>query len=344
MINYEYIDPVQLTSYVREVPGPAQYNLNQYLPDVYIADVEAAWDIINRTNRAATFRTWDAEMKFGRRDSHEKRRVGLPPIGEKNLIGEWDRIQLERARTGGNNYATIIGQIYDDADAAVRSISARMEIARGDVLTDGKFTLVDEDGLTLEANFDVPGTHLVTASTPWTDYDNSDPIADMLGWNDTYAIDAGEPPGIGLTSRVVTGHLRRNAKMRTYAASLAGTPQILSQAQVDAVLDSFGLPRLREYNTSIQNSNGVAVRPIPQDRLVYLPSDPRSLGMTAWGITAEALELVNGQNPGLVFEQAPGLVGVVEKLHDPLRVITRVGATGMPIITDPRRLFVADVI
>ena len=57
-----------------------------------------------------------------------------------------------------------------------------------------------------------------------------------------------------------------------------------------------------------------------------------------------ALELAGGQNPSLEFNQLPGLVGVVIKEGDPVRIWTKVGAVGMPLITDPRRLMVSTVL
>ncbi len=109
------------------------------------------------------------------------------------------------------------------------------------------------------------------------------------------------------------------------------------------MLQAYGYPTIVEYNTKI-DVDGVATRVIAADKVIFLPTDPSSLGWTAWGITAEALELAGQQNPGLSFQDLPGLVGVVMKQGHPLRLWTYVGATAMPMITDPRRLLVADVL
>src|SRR5436305_223750 len=145
-IDLDYLLPAQLTGYVREVPTPAVYTLNNWLPDRFVPDIEAAFDVMTRTNRAATFRSWDAETPTGKRDVFERRRIGLPPIGQKTVIGEHERLLLERARSGGDNRSRLIEAIYNEADTNVRAVRARMELARGDVLTDGKFTLTGENG------------------------------------------------------------------------------------------------------------------------------------------------------------------------------------------------------
>lgn len=341
--NFDVIDPVQLTGFVREVPGPANYTLNRFLPDTFIEDIDVAWDILNRTNRSAMFRSYDAETPIGQRDTFEKRRVSMPPLGVKTVVGELERLRLEQIRAGGNNLGRMVEAVYDDAARNTREVLARMELARGDVLTDWIFSLVGENGLTLEADFGMPTGHNPSVGTVWSNHTDSDPIADLATWTTFYTDENGEPPAYALTSRTVIGHMLMNAKVRTYAGSLAGTPQMVTRQQLNTVLEAFDLPALLTYDTQI-NVNGSATRPIPSDRVMLLPSDPASLGRTYWGVTAEALELASGTNPGLLFSQAPGLVGVVMRDGDPVRTWTKVTAIGMPIITDPKRLLVSDVL
>jgi hypothetical protein len=342
-INWDYIDPVQLTGYVREVPGPRNYTLNTILPDVFIGDMDVAWDIVNRTNRAAMFRSYDAESPVGKRDSFSRARVSLPPISQKTPVGEYERLKLEQIRSGGDNRNRLVEAIYDDADINTNAIRARLELARGDVLTDWKFTLSGENGLTLEADFGMPSGHNPVPSALWSNHSTSDPIADLQTWVQVYTDSAGEAPGRLLTSRTVIGHMLMNEKVRTYLGSLAGTPQMVTRTQLNSVLDAFELPPIVTYDTTI-DVDGVSTRPIPVDRVMLLPANPRDLGMTAWGVTAEALELAGQQNPGLSFSEAPGLVGVVLRDGDPVRIWTKVAAISMPIITDPRKLLVADVL
>jgi hypothetical protein len=342
MIIHNLVPPDTLTGFIREVPTPANWILNQFLPDREIADIEAVIDQVTKTNRAAKFRSFDAETPIGARDSFTRKRVELPPLGQKTVIGEHDRLQLERIRTGGNDPQGLVEAIYDDAEVNARAVRARMELARGDVLTDGKLTLTNENGLTIEADFGVPGTHIVAPGTLWSSTATATVLSDLRSWANTYVDDVGEPPGALLTSRQVVGYMLQNAEIRALVGSLAGTPNIVTRSQLNTALEAHGLPPVVEYDTRI-DVDGTSTRPIPQDRLVMLPADPSSLGYTAWGITAEALELAGGDNPSLEFTQLPGLVGVVMKDGDPVRTWTKVTGVGMPVIVDPYRLLVADV-
>lgn len=341
MINLDYVDPVVLTGFVRNVPTEANFTLNQFLPDVYLGDIEAAWDELVQTNRAAKFRAWDAETPIGKRDYFERRRVEMPPISQKTVIGEYERLNLERLRAGGDNRNRMVTAIYNEAATNVRAVRARMELARGSVLSTGRFTL-SENGLQgIEADFGIPGSQLVTAGVLWSDHANSDPIMDLRAWVDQY-IDNGGTPGQIVTSRQVVGDLTQNLKIRQLASSMAGTPSMITRAILNNVMDANDLPPITTYNTQI-DVDGVATRPMPANKLSIVPANPRDLGITAWGITAEALELAGQQNPGIAFQDLPGLVGVVMKDGDPVRVWTKVSGTGMPLITNGRRLLVATV-
>ncbi|MBF9135319.1 major capsid protein [Plantactinospora sp. S1510] len=347
MIIDEYVEPALLTGFVRNVPTPYALLLNQVLPDRFIPDIEAAIDQVTRVNRAAQFRSWDTETPIGVRDSFQRSRVKLPPLGIKTPIGEHERLMLERIRTGGDNRDGYVNAIYDDAANNTRAVLNRMEVARGDVLVDGKFTLAGENGLFLEADFGVPGSNIVNAAVVWSDHDDSHPLQEIKTWVDTYIDINGEAPGSILTSNTVMNNLLLADEFRklfnTVGSPLNASPNLITPVQVNQVLQAHGLPPIQQYNTKIQ-VDGVNTRVIPEDKLIFLPSDRDSLGFTAWGVTAEALELAGVSNPQLSFQELPGLIGVVLREGDPVRVWTKVGAVGMPIITDPNKLMVADVL
>src|ERR1043165_3182795 len=207
MIVDDYIEPAVLTGFVREVPTPYALTLNQFLPDRQIGDIEAAIDQVTRTNRAAKFRSWDTETPIGQRDTFQRSKVKLPPLGIKLPIGELERLLLERIRTGGDNRNAYVEAIYNDAETATRNVLNRMELAGGDVLADGKFTLTGENGLTIEADFGVDNSNIVSASTPWTTHTTASPLTDLKTWVDHYLDVNGERPAYMLTSNTVISNL-----------------------------------------------------------------------------------------------------------------------------------------
>ena len=82
---------------------------------------------------------------------------------------------------------------------------------------------------------------------------------------------------------------------------------------------------------------------IPDNVVLLTPASLGDLGFTALGISVTALELVNSNQAEMTFQGAAGLVGIVAKEGPPFRQFTYVDATAMPILTQPRRLFIANV-
>lgn len=340
----DLVPPPALTAYVREVPSPTGWILNRFLPDVLVPDIEAGIDRTIKRNRAAAFRTYDAESPIGARSPFERSRVTLPPISEKIPLGEHERLQLERIRSGGSgNTAQLVDQVYDDGANLAGAIQARMELARGDVLTDGKFTLANENGLTLEADFGLPAEHLVAPSVLWSDRANATPVSDLAAWADQYEEATGERPGYVVMSRIAKAHLMASVEARSLAGLTGpGMVATLDNDQLSAILTARDLPEIVVYSAQI-DVNGTATRPIAADRVVMLPANARDLGYTAWGITAESLEFAASNAGVLGFEQLPGLFASVLKEFDPVRTWTKVSGVGMPLIEQPHRLLVADV-
>lgn len=337
------VTPDALTSFVREVPTPANYVLNQLLPDRNVNSNQVDISDVTRKNRAAKFRAFDGRIHRSERDSYTTSSVKLPPLSSMNGIGELERLKLEFVRNGGIGVNdAIINAIYDDATNLTQEIHTRMELARGDVLTDGKFTLAGENGMTLEADFGVPAEHKVTAATVWSN-PAATIIADITAWADVYTVTNGFRPGGMVVSNKVLGYLLRNGEVRALAAGLAGTPQLVSRATLDGVLDTFSLPPiLFVYDTQV-DVDDVSTRVLAEDKVLFTPPNPSDLGYTAWGVTATALELVNSKAVDFSFADAPGIVGVVEKSGPPYKEDTFVDAVGMPVLTAPKRLLVADV-
>lgn len=341
MILNDLVPGGALTAFTRQVPSPVNFVLNQFLPDKQVNDIEATIDSVTQRNRAASFRSYDAETVIGQRDAFSRRKVSLPPLGQKTVIGELERLQLERIRNGGGATAAIADQVYDDAEVNARAVLARMELARGDVLTDGKFTL-GENGLVLEADYGVPTDNIVAAGVKWSDKATATPLADLSAWAEQYAKQNGEYPGYIIMSRSTRAQMAQTEEVRNLAASLLGAPSVVTPMQLNQVLEAHELPAVTLYDTQI-DVGGVGTRVIPADTVVFGPADRASLGETIWGVTAEALELAGLSNPELTYQQLPGLVGVVMKTFDPVSTWTKVGAVGMPVIYDPRKLLVATV-
>jgi hypothetical protein len=335
--------PDDLTTFVRAVPQPANFILNQVLPDVHVPANRIDLGQITRTNRTARFRAYDANLHVAQRDVAQITTVTLPPLSDSLSMGELERLKIEFARTSGTNQAAFIDAIYNDAATLTRYVQNRMELARGDVLTDGKFSLGGEGGLTLDADFGVPSGNFVTPATLWSTTASADVLGDLNGWVTYYINLNGYAPRGMWISRQTLIQMLSNTALRQSAATLVGVASVLSRDQLDAALAARGLPQILGVYDANVDVDGVTTRTVPANKVIFVPPEGVPFGRTVWGLSATALELVNSGEAEMSFEDAPGIVGVVEKSGPPYREYTFVDSVGMPVLDNPRALMVATV-
>jgi hypothetical protein len=343
LLNADYIEPVELTGYVREAQlnlPENQFQLAAWLPNRPIDDLEYRFTRGGEgLIEAATFRAFDAESPIGSRPGLTRVSGELPPISRKIRLGEYDRL---RQRSAGAD--AIRSNILTDAERMTRAVSARMELARGDALVNGSVT-INENGVIATVSYGRSGSHTVSAGTPWSTIATATPLADMLSWRSTYRTTNGVPPGAMVFSDTVLTYLLRNAEVRNLVGSTLGSPSRVSQAQLRGILDDHGLPPWYIVDEQI-NVAGSPTRPIPVDKFLYLPApvDPDSfdgteLGAALWGTTAESLDPRYGLEEG----ERPGIVAGAYLTEDPIAIWTKAAGIGLPVLANPDLSFVADV-
>lgn len=342
MFIYDLVDPQVLVGFVRNLAFPT-FSLNRFLPDVTLNDIE--YRFTRRTDvdqDVAPFRAWDAEAAIGGRQGLARVMGEIPPLSKKIRLGEEQRLRLRALQGATAPDDAIVRAIFDDAANMMRSVQARIELARGGVLSTGVFTDIAADRqFRSNIPFGVPGDHFVTPTTVWSTVATATIIKDLRTWLEKYVADNGVAPGAILTSTRVLGFMLQNAEIRTLAGTLAGTPAMVTPATVATALSAYGLPPIETYDVSVRVA-GVATKVIPDDLVLFLPPAGEPLGATFNGVTAEALELTSAGQ--LVASQAPGVVAVVEKTFDPVSIWTKASAVSLPILANPSLLMVADVL
>ncbi|WP_033819802.1 major capsid protein [Kitasatospora sp. MBT63] len=335
-----------LTAFARAIPSPADFLLTQAVFPTLVSR-EVKWRIKNNGRYVSTakYRAYDASVPFADRQAWENAREGfLPPLGQKLVVGEQEQILLEQSH--GADQDRLIELLYDDVERHVEAIRSRLELAAGDVLLDGKFTLAGENGLTLEVDFGVPAGNMPTAAKPWSD-PTSDPIADELAWIQ-YLDDLGAPePEMVLTSRKAYSFLAKNNAYRAaYYGSVnpSTTPTAtLTPQQVNTVRGNYGLPPITFYKAQVR-VDGTPTKVLPEDRWIMLPPDRTKWGQLQFGITAEALVLSRGTTPEIDREDAPGVIITRGVQDDPVQIWTKGAAVGMPVLHTPDAHIVAKVL
>lgn len=339
VLVYDLADPVELQGFVRNVPTPMYDLIQNVLPGENIADLEYRFmrgDLGEMD--VAPFRGFDTEAPIGNRPGVARVRGELPPISRKIPIGEEQRLRLEQLRRGGGQVQGIADAIFDDAARLARSLLGRLELAAGQSLDTGVLT-INENGVAAQIDYGFTAGQKPTAATLWSN-PAADIIADLTTWSDEWAErNGGERPGRIRVSKRVRGFMLRNDAIRTLAASLAGAPRVITPTQLGQVFDAYELPPIEVYDTTVK-VGGVTTRTVRDTQVLILPAG--RLGRTFFGITAEALELVNAQQ--IRADIAPGMVAVNDRNFDPPQTWTKVAAIALPTIQNPAGVTSATVL
>jgi hypothetical protein len=342
------VDPQELIGYVRSAQLEEERNrltLSQYLPNDFTPDGDIEYRVIRgnlRDQDAATVRAWDTEAPIAARQGVSKIMGELLPVSRKIPLGEEERLRLrglERGLTGSAN-TQLVDAIYNDAENMAKAVANRFELFRGEVLEKGTITLNENGVAPPVVDFGRSGTHTVTAGTLWSDTTNSDPVANMQAWVQTYINSNGVAPAFALTSTAVIGNVMRNAKIKALVGVAVGGPQLITVDLVNATFQAFGLPQMVPYDTVVRVA-GSQVRPIAANKLILMPPAGEPLGSTLFGTTAEAIELAEAR--AIANDQCPGMVAIPMKEVDPVRTWTLATAVGFPVLTNPDLTFTATV-
>jgi hypothetical protein len=335
------VEPDALTTFIREVPVPSELALLAAAGERFEADNTIDWADVTQTNRTARYRSYDGRIHVSARDAAEERRVKLIPLSSSLSMGEYERLQLEFARTGGSRLEALAQAIYNDGLRLTREVQYRLEQAIGDVLTDGRLT-INENGFQGEADFGVPAAQLVAPAIAWSDTANATVLTDLIAWHDVMTGN-GVIPGALRTSNRVARLMQRNTEIINAVHGSASGRTRVNRDDLNDLLVSEGLPPVADTYDTVVDVDGTTTRTIPDDRLLFTPTSLSDLVQVVTGVSATALELVESNQVEFSFEDAPGIVGVVEKIGPPYREFTFVDAVAMPILTDAKRLLVADV-
>ena len=340
---FDLIPPGELTGFSRTALADRPVNrfrLSTVLPDQFVDD------LVYRYNQggggglvqAASYRAWDSEPGFGSRKGLKRVTGELPPIARQMLLDEYTQL-----RTRGAQDQQIEDALLRDAESLVRSIDARLELARGDALVNGKVTLA-EQGVEAEVDFGRKASHSVTAAVAWTN-PAAEVIDEISSWVETYIDTNGAPPGQILTTNKVMQALKRNTQLLQLRFPTIADPSglRLQNEDVNQLFANEGWPAPTVYDARVQVGN-TPQRVIAEGTFLLLPEPGTGLdgstrmGATLWGTTLEAQEPEYGIEDGAL----PGIVvAAFKQKTTPVQVITIASAIGIPILGDPDLSFVA---
>jgi hypothetical protein len=330
-------------TYTQGIPLPSNTDLLQAFPRREYGTDEIDFATITKTNRFAQFRTWDGNFWIAPRDTGSEKRVKMLPLGGQLSVGEYERRQIEYKKYGGTIQSILVDAIYDDLDNLTRYTYNRLEMAWGDVLTDGVLT-ISENGVQQQLDYVIPSNQKVTAGTLWSDTANADPLTDLIAWYDVYRAINGMGPGQFKCSLTTARQLQTNVKLiNSIKGAQTGVTHVTLE-EISGLFASYGLPAISMasvYDSFFMDDSGATVRPIPANKFLFLPADLSQLGFTAWGTPTTVIEMID---VGVQVETAANVIGMIVKAdRPPYQKTTYVDAVALPVLADPRKVLVATV-
>jgi hypothetical protein len=298
----------------------------------------------------ARYRSWDVPVDIGKRPGISIIGGAIPPLGWGYMLNEKDLVRFSRLREGVASLqdAEVANVMLNDGVRAGAAVQNRITLLHAELLTTGTTTLTElgdpVSGQAVVATFPVPGTNVVTAGTLWSDATNADPAANLLAWEQVYAdANNGELPDAWLISPTVATNLLNSAKLKNNLVLTIGTSNLTALPNMNMVNDILRIQGvqapLRITNVRRPALAGGALTSVLATRKVI--GVKAGMGKTLFTRTVtEGLLPMNGR---LERTLPPGIIVYGTSDISPPEVHTRAEAVSIPVLTNPRALFIATV-
>lgn len=271
---------------------------------------------------AANYRSFNTQSDVGSTQAGETRSGKLPPISRRMHVDEFQQLQMygqtDAIGQKFEEYARLVGQM----------IGLRVVLAQAEGLETGKVSIA-ERGLTFEIDFGRKAELNATVAVPWSDLENSDPIADLMAYREKF----GAVSGL-LISRQAMTYLMRN---KSIIAVAGVTASILSEAMVRSALSDFGFGNIQIDESIVSDQDGVERPLFSADKIIFLGAG--QVGRTDIGVPAEVIQPENGISGA---DQA-GLFSGALASNDPAGFDVLVSAIALPVITAANKTGALDV-
>ncbi|MCK7676353.1 major capsid protein [Corynebacterium pygosceleis] len=334
----DLIEPAELTTYARrslEEKDRAEGRLSAFLPSQFVNDITVRYEKTNTGLRpVAEYRAYDAESTIGSREGGKRVTLDLPPISQKDKIGEFETLK-NRGVSGFSPNAKITAARV--MDGIVDAILDRVELQRGQIIESGHIT-IEENGMYVDADLNRDASMTVDAKVKW-DKPKSTAVEDLLTWAEAYSEKNGEMPGTILMSRKMLSALQRSEQVKAMLTTVT-TPGIVSIDALNGLLGAYDLPAVATYNRKV--NHGGEIRSVLDPNKVFLLPEmgTNKLGSTTWGQPAEA------DNPRYFPAASPerergGIIGSLHEEDDPYGYWVRATSIVLPVMTHPDAAMVA---
>lgn len=305
---------------------------DRYLPNANVYSNTFAYDIIKTSKHIGAMIGYGSEPPIVDRDAVARMSGEIAKMGLKYVATEEELLGIHQARNDAERADTIERLVVKGVDL-VQALQRRVNVIKTEALTKGKFEY-KKNGVDVTVDFGIPASNkkVLTSPDDWTNT-SRDIIGDLLAWVKEYEDLNGVSPAEILVSREVQAKMLTNAGIVVEAGRPEGSTRV-SEAELNAVLEGYGLPPVRVVKDTkvtvkdVYTGQNETIEFFPKNRLVMLAE---GVGEFLFGPTVE-----NNFQPGIALQ-------AYDK-NEPIESVIKAVAAGFPAIENPDLIFHADVI
>lgn len=291
---------------------------------------------------ALTLSAFDAKAIPLSRKGFDKLSAQMPFFKNSMNVDEEQRQELNTLLASGNQALidVVIGKIFDDETTLLESASIAREIMRMQILTTGSLS-ISSNGQAYTYDYGVPNDHKVTPAHDWDSYEDADPIADIIAWQDKIEEDTGVRPTDLLLNSTTFNHIKKCASVKNAVYVFGDGKVTVNATKVkELILTETGCT-VYVYSKTYNNDSDVATKFVPDGCVVLMPAE--AVGSTWFGTTPEESDLLNS-NVANVNIVDTGVAITTTKETDPVNVMTKASMICLPSCEAADQLIIATVL
>lgn len=328
----KFFKPDALNALIKEIPVPANYIGQEFLPIEETFDTDFNETVLTRQQDMAQM-VDAASDDYPLTDNDPGRTVSgsIVDIAQSYVVTKKELMAL--ADKGNERKRLLIEkQLLGKTTTLIGNIQARIEWMRWQALGKGVLT-TNAGNIKLNLDFGVSAGHKKTAATLWS-AGGAAILTDYMGWVQTYKDDNGIAPDEYVTSSRVINTVIKDTAVRQ--AITGATTTYITIAQLNAFLRDLELPPMRAYDEKVTvrdvttGGTRTGARLLADNVGVFLRKGGE-IGVQLLGPTLE-----NDMNPG-VFARTLSQ-------EKPKREIIDAVAASFPKIENPDLIFITTVL
>lgn len=264
----------------------------------------------------------------------------MPYFKESTYIDEELRQELNLVlETGNQAYIdSVMNKVFDDETNLIRAARASRERMRMMALTTGVITMA-ANGQSFSYDYGIPEDHKVETQTDWSDWTNSDPIADIRAGIEKIYDDTGVKPTRAMCDHTEWKNIRNNEKIKKNLFVLTnGIGEISDKKLKQYIMDELEL-EVYVNDKRYRDESGTTQKFMPAKTFVLFPEG--DLGKTWFGTTPAESDLMSSGVANVAITDT-GVAVTTVKHADPVQVETIVSQICLPSFEAADQIYIID--